>query len=516
MLTRLRVDGFKNLIGVDLPLGPFTCIAGANAVGKSNLFDAILFLRALMDRPIMDAAMAVRDERSAATDIRHLFTQTTRGSLRPIRIEVEMLVPSRGQDYLDQPAEAKTTFLVYKVELCYRSGDDGEARPRIELVEEALEYIKRGDARSHLPFPHARAWRDSVVTGRRTSPFISTEDRSEDDPSEGDPKQSPLVSTRVVKLHQDSEASGGRTRLFHAEKLPRTVLSTVNAQESPTAVIARQEMLNWRLLQLEPTALRMPDGFDAPSQLDASGAHLPATLYRLAKQSLAEDEVRRAGSSSPASARTGSIDDAAVLTEVANRLCELIDHVGRVRIDRDEKRELLTLRLTDKYGTELPAKALSDGTLRFLALAGLEIDPTLTGLICMEEPENGIHPERIGAMLTLLQDIAVDTSDTVGDDNPLRQVVINTHSPVVVGQVPDDAVVFAIPQEQAVQGTVIKGVSFRCLADTWRAKEARMPEVAKGKALAFLSPIAEPRDTRRKAGERRVVDREDMQLSLDL
>jgi hypothetical protein len=50
-------------------------------------------------------------------------------------------------------------------------------------------------------------------------------------------------------------------------------------------------------------------------------------------------------------------------------LYELIDHVGQVRIDRDEKRELLTLLLTDKHGTELPAKALSDGILRFLALA---------------------------------------------------------------------------------------------------------------------------------------------------
>lgn len=521
MLTRLRVDGFKNLIGVDLPLGPFTCIAGANAVGKSNLFDAVLFLRALMDKPIMDAAMAVRDEPGSSTDIRHLFTQTAQGSLRPIRLAVEMLVPSHGRDYLDQPAEAKTTFLVYKLELRYRSGDSADARPRIELVEETLEYIKRGDARSHLPFPHSRPWRDSVVMGRRTSAFISTEERAEGATVEGG-AGSTSAPSRIIKLHQDSEASGGRPRLFAAETLPRTVLSTVNAQESPTAVIARQELLNWRLLQLEPSALRTPDGFDAPSQLDPNGAHLPATLYRLAKQSLSGNDISEPRAAPDTAATNGGVDDASALTQVANRLCELIDHVGRVRIDRDEKRELLTLLLTDRFGTELPAKALSDGTLRFLALAALEIDPTLTGLICMEEPENGIHPERIGAMLTLLQDIAVDTTDPVGDDNPLRQVVINTHSPVVVGQVPDDAVVFAMPQEQVVKeqdvekGEVVKGVSFRCLPGTWRADSAQMPLVDRGKALAFLSPIAEPRNPRRKAGERRVVDREDLQLSLNL
>ena len=44
MLTRLQVDGFKNLAAVDVRFGPFTCVAGPNGVGKSELFDAITFL----------------------------------------------------------------------------------------------------------------------------------------------------------------------------------------------------------------------------------------------------------------------------------------------------------------------------------------------------------------------------------------------------------------------------------------------------------------------------------------
>lgn len=51
MLNRLKVSGFKNLMDVDIRFGPFTCIAGPIAVGKSNLFDAIRFLSALADRP---------------------------------------------------------------------------------------------------------------------------------------------------------------------------------------------------------------------------------------------------------------------------------------------------------------------------------------------------------------------------------------------------------------------------------------------------------------------------------
>ncbi|WP_295587642.1 hypothetical protein [uncultured Lamprocystis sp.] len=105
----------------------------------------------------------------------------------------------------------------------------------------------------------------------------------------------------------------------------------------------------------------------------------------------------------------------------------------------------------------------------------------------------------------------------VAEDNPLRQVIINTHSPVVVGQVPEDTVVFAVPEQRVVGGSSIKGVSFRSFSGTWRAADAGLPVIAKGKALAFLNPITERGDSTRKAGERRVIDREDLiQLRLDL
>ena len=62
MLTRLRVSGFKNLVDVEVRFGAFTCIAGANAVGKSNLFDAIQFLSLLADHKLDEAARSIRDE----------------------------------------------------------------------------------------------------------------------------------------------------------------------------------------------------------------------------------------------------------------------------------------------------------------------------------------------------------------------------------------------------------------------------------------------------------------------
>ncbi len=73
MLTRLKVNGFKNLVDVDVSFGPFTCIAGANGAGKSNLFDAITFLSALAEMPLMEAALSVRSEGGRASDLRSIF-----------------------------------------------------------------------------------------------------------------------------------------------------------------------------------------------------------------------------------------------------------------------------------------------------------------------------------------------------------------------------------------------------------------------------------------------------------
>lgn len=74
MITKLKIDGFKNLVNVDIRFGPFTCIAGMNAVGKSNLFDALKFISDLTEKTLLDAAKSVRSEGQKNADIRGLFT----------------------------------------------------------------------------------------------------------------------------------------------------------------------------------------------------------------------------------------------------------------------------------------------------------------------------------------------------------------------------------------------------------------------------------------------------------
>ncbi len=499
MLTRLKVSGFKNLVDVDVRFGPFTCVAGANAVGKSNLFDAIKFLSALADRPLVDAALSVRDEGGRTADVQSLFHCIGDKYDDEMSFEAEMIVPREGVDDLGQKAKASTTFLRYAVTLAYRKDDNFQSLGKLELIKEELAYIKRGDARKQLLFLHRPIWRNSAVAGRRYGPlYISTEDEG---------------ANRVIKLHQDG-GSSGRPLTRSAANLPRTVLSATNAAESPTALLARKEMQSWRLLQLEPSSLRKPDEFISPTTLETDGSHLAATLYHLA---LTNERHKNNGN-------PNSETMTQIYGQIASRLSELIDDVYEIKIDRDERRQLLTLLVTGRDGTSHPARALSDGTLRFLALAVLERDPEARGLICLEEPENGIHPNRIPAMLILLQDIATDVNEAVGPENPLRQVIINTHSPSVVAQVPEDSLLVAELKETVHSGRRFKRVNFSPLPGTWREKAPeKISPVPKGKLMAYLNPVMpngaesdlddEPEYTseRQRIKMRRVVDRPDLQ-----
>jgi len=466
MLTRLKVDGFKNLVDVDLRFGPFTCIAGGNGTGKSNVFDAISFLSDLADVTFAEAIARVRTEdgdrldgedASGVDDI--FYRGGDSAKEKSVRFECEFLLAREGEDDLGQLAQAKSTFLKYTLELKRRDDDPFSPNP-LELVHEDLTYIRKGEARAALPFASVKSgWFDSVFLNERTGgPYIST------DQAKG----------RVL-LHQDGRNEDGKKKRGRAVerdslKLPRTVLSSATASESPTVLLARREFRSWRRLQLEASALRRSDRFAAESRLGEDGAHMAKTLYSLVS--------RRAD---------GSVDDDdEVLLELASRVGELVDDVHRVTIDVDEKRQRLTLIGVGNDGVSHSARALSDGTLRFLALSIVELDVNAE-VICLEEPENGIHPTRIEAMMRLLQDIAMDVSMPLTEDNPLRQVIVNTHSPGVVRACTPESLVVVERRPLSRIEASRRTVRFGFLAETWRhlAEPEEHPALL-GDLLAFL------------------------------
>ncbi len=473
MLTRLKVSGFKNLDDLDVRFGPFTCIAGANGAGKSNLFDAIRFLRNLAEGPFRGEALGIRGMGSSHGEVGRLFRKVGEQSASTMSFVAEMIIAPRGLDEFGVEAKAASTLLEYSLEL-----RNNVEESRLEIVKEELKPIDQ--IADRLQFTSSSDWRWSVIKkDRGAEPFISTTVNS---------------SEAEIRLHKEGARS--REQKIPAHGSRRTILSGVNSAENPTALLVRREMQSWQFLYLEPSHLRNPSRVDSLREtvpkIHESGGGLAATLFRMA-----ESSKRKAAG-------------VEVYARLSNWLYRIMEDVREVWVTKDAVTELLTLYVRDNNGTVYPARDLSDGTLRLMAFAVLEQDTEATGLICVEEPENGVHPGRIPAILELLQAIAVDTREVVDADNLLRQVIINTHSPVVVGQVPDDSLLIAESKEALSGGRRFKRLSLSCLADTWRSKDKKQKVVSRGKLLAYLNPFnadVEP-------NQNRVIDRRDIQMLL--
>lgn len=107
-----------------------------------------------------------------------------------------------------------------------------------------------------------------------------------------------------------------------------------------------------------------------------------------------------------------------LLTEVASGFndIEVIVEGGR-----------LQLYLTEG-ARNVPAHRLSDGTLRYLSLLAILLDPGPASLVIIEEPELGLHPD----VLPALRDLLVEASGRI-------QLIVTTHSTQLVDAMTEHA-----------------------------------------------------------------------------
>ena len=81
----------------------------------------------------------------------------------------------------------------------------------------------------------------------------------------------------------------------------------------------------------------------------------------------------------------------------------------------------------------IPATRLSDGTLRYLSLLAILFSPLKPSLLCIEEPELGLHPDIMPTIANILK----EASESM-------QIVVTTHSNALIDaltETPEDVIV---------------------------------------------------------------------------
>ena len=388
MISYIKINGFKSFNNFEMEFTPFTVIAGTNASGKSNLFDALKLLGRLAETDNLKKAF--KEQRGEFMELFTLYGDNEYAS--EMEFCVEMLVNKTVKDAWGNVTILKYTRLRYELKI--KRFTNATGIEELEVTYEHLENLKHQEDKwiKLIPKSSLEFWRPKVVTGKRGIPYIQTEEEN------GIP---------TVQVPQDGTT--GNKRRFPLKNATRTVLSSFDTIDFPHVFAAKEEMRSWKFLELNPEDLRHPTskntGEDALSQ---SGKNLAAVLNRIKQE------------------------DAYSLKEISRKLQTFLPNFIEVDVIDDTENKQYLIKLKDKDKKEYSSRVLSEGTLRILALCILEYDNKHTGLLCFEEPENGIHPFRIGAMGMLLKDLCVDFSDK---DMPLRQVIVNTHSPVLVGNI---------------------------------------------------------------------------------
>lgn len=386
MITQIEINGFKTFQDFNLKLGPFQVIVGVNGTGKSNLFDALRLLSRLAND---DLRTAFQDLRGEAGELFRLLPDGQ--PTNRIEMAVELFIDRHIKDSWGAVSELKFTRLRYEVHIERRSDERGLERLYVTL--ERLTPLARGDdawLRWYLG-KEKKAWLPEL-RGGRSSPFISTTEKD---------------GLATISLHQDGHG-GGKSSV--AERVERTILSGVTNNEFPHVFAVREEMRSWRFLQLNPEVLRQPGAMLAPTIVAPDGSNLPSALARMQRE------------------------DPLLLNDVSRDLANLVPGITGVEIEEDPARDRYLIRARTDDGNTFSSRVLSDGTLRMLALVALKNDPQHQGVLCFEEPENGVHPFRLGQMAQLLRDLTTDLSDPEQHYLPLRQLLVNTHSPVFAGQ----------------------------------------------------------------------------------
>lgn len=401
MLTRIEIDGFKTFDNFVLDLSPFLVVVGPNATGKSNLFDAVQLLSRLAYEDLRTAFNSVRGE---PHELFRLLPDGRPGNR--MRLCVEVLLNRSVQDPWGASFKVRHTRIRYEVVI--ERVVDPRGIEKLVVTRETAEPI-RGNDENWKPQGKrpSSAFKKAFMTYGRPSPFLST-----------------TVDAGVPIFHLHQDPTGGRTRA--APIAETTILSGVTTADFPHLFALREELRSWKFLQLDPGALRKPSPKNAPELLESDGSNLATVLARIEAETAT---VRQ----SPGR-----------LAEISADLSQLISGVTNVTVIDDELNRKFRIEIQTGGDHPFSSQVVSDGTLRVLALLTMLHDPRHSGLLCFEEPENGIHPARLGALLQILRRLVTNTDRSeYSPDEPLTQMLMNSHSPVVLSHLEDYEMVFA-------------------------------------------------------------------------
>jgi len=383
MLKRIRIRGYKSLADVEVHLEPLSVLFGPNAAGKSNFLDALQLLsRICTSRTLKEAfdppyrGKPLESFAFGPGGLNDLIAQDSASF--SIEVDVE-LAPSVVRDVDRQIREMRRGKA---------SDADGEKKTKAppSVQEKNLRYRLEVEI---LPKSGILRVCDEYLAALTTAGTVKQSRR-------------PFLERVGRQLHLRME--GQAHPKYYERYLDHSVLSVpLYSPHYPHIVAMQQELSRYFFFYFEPRErMRSPNPVKEVRHIGLMGEDLAAFLNTL--KALDPMQFRA----------------------VEKSLHNIVPSVSGIDV---EVNSLGEVDLSLLEGTlRVPARVVSEGTLRtlgLLALVGAKDPPALIGF---EEPENGIHPRRVKLIAELLK-----TRAATGES----QLVVTTHSPLLMDLIPD-------------------------------------------------------------------------------
>jgi predicted ATPase len=209
----------------------------------------------------------------------------------------------------------------------------------------------------------------------------------------------------------------------------------------------REHVDRWQVYHLhDPSSMRKTASLHDNRFLRRDGSNLAAHLYYL---------------------REKHEDSYSLIVRTVQRVAPFFDNfeLNPVQLNPDTIQLAWRHKRSDQY---FGASSMSDGTLRFIALATLFLQPPRyrSSLILVDEPELGLHPYAIELLAALIRQAAVDT-----------QVIVSTQSSLLLDHFEPGDVLVADRVDGATQLTrldpirLAKWLEDYSLGQLWKKNE---------------------------------------------
>ena len=375
-IKNIKVSNFKSFEEVNVDLGRFNVLIGANASGKSNFINILQFLKDIAENGL-DNAISMQ----GVDYIQNINIGASKNLSVELHIESKDEPVKFGTEKDKRIIGTKAYEFMYKFSIEFYKRKSGYKRIAEERLEANCNFVELEKKNGKI--------KEKEKIGEGKIILINDEGRVK---CELEPKDIPIRMEDIVPPFFSKKE-------FLEEKLsPKELFIETPIFLPPISFKINGFFRNMSIYDFDPKLSKHATLITGKTELEPNGSNLAIVLKNI-------------------------LDDRKKAERISNLIKDFLPFIDDITVEKLPDKSLLAGLKEIYYGnTFLPAFLISDGTINITALI-IALYFEKTPLTVIEEPERNIHPYLISKVVEMMNDVS---------ERLKKQIIVTTHNPEVV------------------------------------------------------------------------------------